>query len=168
MIVDEHSTLKVSHFFPNKNAMVEPACELLNKWKNNGKTVKYLRMDNAGENKILQQRAASKDWKLDLTCEFTARNTPQQNHTVELGLSDVSSKGLAVMIAAHVPLKERYLLYHKAFEYVTNTDGLRVIDRNGKLRTRYEHFDIKESAVCYLPMHMGRGWHCDRQVHCHA
>jgi hypothetical protein len=144
MSVDEHSTLKVSHFFPTKNAMVEPTCELLHKWKNNGKTVKYLCMDtNAGGNKILQQRAASKDWKLDLTCKFTARNTPQQNHTDELGLSDVSSKGWAVMIAAHVPLKERYLLYHKAFKYVTDTDGLRVIERNGKLRTRYDHFGIQ-------------------------
>jgi hypothetical protein len=96
MIVDEQSTLKVIHFYPKKNDMVEPTCEMLHKWKTNGKAVKYLRMDNAGENKSLQQRAASNDWKLDLTCEFTARNTPQQNHTVELGLADVSNKGRAV------------------------------------------------------------------------
>jgi hypothetical protein len=119
MIVVEQSTLKVSHFYPKKNEMVEPTYEMLHKWKPNGNAVKYLRMDNAGENKSLQQRAASNDWKLNLTCEFTAR------------------------IAANVPLLNRFLLYLKAFEYVMDTDGLRVLTRDGKLRTRYAHFGLQ-------------------------
>jgi hypothetical protein len=94
MIVDEQSSLKISHFYPTKNGMVEPTCELFHRWKEHNKAVKYLRMDNAGENKTLQLRANSKDWKLDLDCEFTARDTPQQNHMVELGLSDVSNKAV--------------------------------------------------------------------------
>jgi hypothetical protein len=130
--------------------------------KTNGKAVKYLRLDNAGENKSLQQRAASNDWKLNLTCEFTARNTPQQNPTVELGLADVSNKGRAVMIATNVPLQNRYLLYHKAFEYVTDTDGLRVITRNGKLRTRYAHFGLQNPPFAQYLRTWGGG-HCNYQ-----
>jgi hypothetical protein len=52
---------------------------------------------------------------------------------VELGLLDVSNKGRAVMIAVHAPLKKRYIVYHKAFKYITDTDGLRVLTRNGQL-----------------------------------
>jgi hypothetical protein len=36
-------------------------------------------MDNAGENKLLQKRSESKDWKLGIKFKYTARATPQQN-----------------------------------------------------------------------------------------
>jgi hypothetical protein len=54
IIVDEATNLKFSDFYETKNGMVEPTCELLNKWKQNGKIVKFMRMDNAGENRKLQ------------------------------------------------------------------------------------------------------------------
>jgi len=36
-------------------------------------------MDNAGENKALQSRVNSVDWKLNIKVEYTALNTPQEN-----------------------------------------------------------------------------------------
>ena len=54
-MVDERSGMKISKFFATKNGMVKPACQLFNKWKEAGIPVKNLHMDNAGENKKLQQ-----------------------------------------------------------------------------------------------------------------
>jgi flagellar biosynthesis/type III secretory pathway chaperone len=59
--------MKISHFYTTKNSMIEPTCELFNRWKQMNRTVTILRMDNAGENKLLDKRLHSKDWKLDIT-----------------------------------------------------------------------------------------------------
>lgn len=74
--MNEPSKYKVSHFFTTKDGMVKPACELLNKWKQEGKPVKCIMMDNAGENKLLAKKLKSMDWKLNLTIAFPARDTP--------------------------------------------------------------------------------------------
>jgi hypothetical protein len=61
IIVDERTQLKFSDFFETKRGMAKPACELFHRWKNAGKEVRFLRMDNAGENLLLQQRCESSD-----------------------------------------------------------------------------------------------------------
>jgi hypothetical protein len=55
IIVDEHTQMKISHFYTTKNSMIEPTCELFNRWKQMNRTVTILRMDNAGENKLLDK-----------------------------------------------------------------------------------------------------------------
>ena len=93
IIVDECTQLKFSNFFDRKNGMVEPTCEKINKWKQKGIVVKYVRLDNAGENKLLMKRSNSSDWKLGLEYEFTACDTPQQDHLAELGFATVANRG---------------------------------------------------------------------------
>jgi hypothetical protein len=90
IMVDERSTLNFSNFFETKNGMAEPTCEQLHGWKQKVLGVQHIRVDNAGENKLLQQRAKSKDWKLNIQFEYTARDTPQQNHLAELALATIS------------------------------------------------------------------------------
>jgi hypothetical protein len=106
IMVDERTQTKFSDFYETKNGMVEPTCVQLNKWKQDGKAVKCVRLDNAGENKKLQKRSDSKDWKLGVTFEHTARDTPQQNHLAELGFATIANRGRAMMHAANVPQKE--------------------------------------------------------------
>ena len=53
IMVDERTQLKFSDFFDTKDGMVEPTCEQLYRWMRNGKVVKYIRLDDAGENKAL-------------------------------------------------------------------------------------------------------------------
>jgi hypothetical protein len=103
-------------------------------------------MDNAGENKLLQQRAESNDWKLNIQYEYTARDTPQQNHLAELALATMANKGRACMTAANVPETLRYLLYHKAFQFATDTDGLGVHTIDDVTTTRYKHFAGKNRS----------------------
>jgi len=42
-----------------------------------------LRWNNAGENKLLEQRAKSKAWQLGWQVEFTSRDKLQHNHLAE-------------------------------------------------------------------------------------
>jgi hypothetical protein len=140
LTVDERTQLKFSKFYPKKNDMIEPACAQLQKWKQAGLGVTHIRLDNAGENTKLQARAESAAWKLGVQFEYTVRDTPQQNHLVELGFAILGTKGRACMVAAHVPMDVRYKLFQKAFEYATDTDGLQVGTVDGRTTTRYKHF----------------------------
>ncbi len=54
IMVDEHTQMKFLAFHKKKFNVVEPTCVQLNKWKQMGKTVKYICMDNAEENFKLQ------------------------------------------------------------------------------------------------------------------
>ena len=143
MIVDERTGLKTSDFYPKKNEMVEPTCELFHKWRDEGKPVTKLRMDNAGENKLLEQRMKSADWKLNPDIEYTARGTPQQNHLVEVGFATIANRGRAMMIAANIPLEKRYVVCHRAFETATKLDGLIVVTIDGKAQSWYKHFGME-------------------------
>ena len=90
-MVDERTQLKFSDFYTTKNGMVEPTCEQFYRWKQSGNPVKYVRLDNAGENKLLKKRCQSKDWKLKIEFEFTARDTPQQNSLAEVGFATIAN-----------------------------------------------------------------------------
>jgi hypothetical protein len=57
-----------------------------------------------------------------------------------LALAHIANSGRALRTRAHVPLKERYQLFKKAFTVATKLDGLTVITLDGKTATRYEHF----------------------------
>lgn len=139
IMVDEATNFKISDFYDTKAGMVEPTCELLNKWKQNNKIVKFIRMDNAGENLKLRARAESVDWKLNVTFEMTARDTPQQNHLAELGFATLINKARALMAAAHVPDSIRYKLWREAITTATLLDGLQLVTVKSVTKTRYEH-----------------------------
>jgi hypothetical protein len=91
-MVHERTQLKFSNFFKMKNGMVEPTCEQFQKWKQNGgKAVTHLRLDNAGENKLLQKRCESSNWKFDIKFKYTARDTPQQNSLAKVGFATIAN-----------------------------------------------------------------------------
>ena len=69
--------------------MVEPTCIQFNKWKQQGKPVIIVRCNGGGENKALKTCCNSVDWKINVTFEWTARGTPQQNNPVEVGIATI-------------------------------------------------------------------------------
>jgi hypothetical protein len=141
IMVDKRTQLTFSDFFDTKNGMVEETCEQLHRrLKQSGRGAKIIRLDNAGENKLLQQRSQSADWKLNITYEFTARDTPQQNHLAELGFTHRANYGRALMAQANVPLNIRYKVFTKAFKTATSLDGLTVLKIGNQEATRYEHW----------------------------
>ena len=67
--------------------MVTPTCKLFKKWDLQKMPVDLLRMDKAGKNIKLVKELNGTKWKLYPTIEWTARDTPQQNHLVEIGFA---------------------------------------------------------------------------------
>jgi hypothetical protein len=61
IMVDERTGMKFLDFFKAKNGMIEPTCAQWNRWKAAGLVVKYVRLDNAGENNALKTRSESSD-----------------------------------------------------------------------------------------------------------
>ena len=77
-IVDELTGVIFPAFFKSKDEIVEATCKKMEKLeKAAGKPILYLRQDNAGENKALERRMASSNWKRTTKVEYTARLTPQ-------------------------------------------------------------------------------------------
>ena len=140
LIVDEKTAFKISHFYETKDGMIEPTCQLFKEYQGKEKEVKILRMDNAGENKELVKQLNSKKWQLYPKIEWTARDTPQQNHLVEVGFTTLYGRGRALMIEAKVPKNKRHIVGQKAFETATKLDGLIPTTINGTTKTRAEHF----------------------------
>ena len=140
LVWGRYAQLKFSRFFRTKKAMIEPTAELLHKMKLQDRAPKTIRMDNAGENKKLHQRMDSKDWKLGIKVEYTARNTPQQNSLAEVGFTTLTGRGRAMLDAANVPDYYRHVLIPEALKTATLLDGLVPVEINGVTKTRYEHF----------------------------
>jgi hypothetical protein len=80
-------------------------------------------MDGAGENKMLQARSDSSDWKLNIKFEITARDTPQHNHLVELGFATLATRGRAMMNQANLPLSVGSTVFEEAFKTATHWTG---------------------------------------------
>jgi hypothetical protein len=72
-----------------------------------GYPVLFIRQDNAGENKKLEKRLHSADWKLTMKMEYKAANTPQQKTLVEVKFTYLAAKARAAMHAAEVPRNRR-------------------------------------------------------------
>ena len=109
MIVDEKTGCAFLNWFSTKIGMVEPTAVLLNEWDAMPQLdLKCIKCDNAGENKKLEERMRSADYKLYLKWEYTSRNSPQFNHLAELKIHLLCNKGRALMIRANVPTKYRY------------------------------------------------------------
>jgi hypothetical protein len=100
---------------------------------------KYIRLGNAGENKLFEQCSKSADWKFNLKFEYTPRDTPQHNHMAELGLTVISNKGRALLIRANIPWKYQFHLYREAFKMATDLDRFVIVSVNGKRASCYQH-----------------------------
>ena len=119
--------------------MAEPTCEVFHKWKQEGNPVGIVRCDNAGENKKLEGRYKSADWKLGIDFEWTARATPQQNSLMEVGFTTIGNHGRAMMIAANITYAMRFILFKEAYACATLLDGLVLVDLDGTVKTRVEN-----------------------------
>ena len=84
-MVDEATKYKKSLFLKRKNDQVEVIIDWLEELKNQHKIkVQRIRMDNAGENKMLVKSCDQNEMVVKF--EYTAPGTPQQNGVVERAL----------------------------------------------------------------------------------
>ena len=138
--MDEKTRCKHTEFFKTKKEIEEASCVLFKKWESRGIKVTHVRLDGAGENRVLQQRSDSVDWQLGIKFEYTARSTPQQNSLAEVGFATLTNRTRAMVYRANIPNKLKHRVYKSAAEYATDMDGLMLVEINGVIKTRFEHF----------------------------
>ena len=91
-------------------------------------------MDNAGENKKLEETCKAKQWQLPLKFEYTARATPQQNSVVEKKFNTLASRARATMSGANIPPEIRKHVCKECINCCTHIDGLIVRKSMVKLK----------------------------------
>jgi hypothetical protein len=85
LMVVEQVNFKVSEFLSQKKEMPIKACKMVRALKQKGVNIKYVQMDNDGENKVFTEMANSHAWNLQLEFKFTGARTLQRNYLVEVG-----------------------------------------------------------------------------------
>jgi hypothetical protein len=116
---------------------------------NNGPKVDGVQMDNGGENLKLKKQAQSNDWKLGITFEKTARDTPQQNGLAEIGITVVANKAQAMMAHTNLPHLIKYKLFKEAYKTSALLDGFVAISCSDIEDTRYAHWAaIHKQSLC--------------------
>ena len=115
----------------------------MNKWKEEGRAVKYVRMDNAPENFKFIQIANGQKWKLNLTEEATGAATPQRNSLVEKKFATHTARMRAMMKNAECDDEQRTYLVNEALNCAVMLDWLVVSEINGIHKTRAEHYEGK-------------------------
>jgi len=141
IVVDECTGKKWSMFYSSKDAMIEPTAEFFNLLKTRGIPISKVRLDPAGENLKLEKRCKSSDWQAlqPIDFEVTSRETPQHNSLAELAFPYLAGMARAVMNAANIPDDEKGKVVIQALMHVTQLDGLKVVEIDGKTATRNEH-----------------------------
>ena len=138
--VEERTQMKFSVFNATKAGYINDFCARLTRWSQDGKPVKFIRCDNAGENKEFEKIANGHKWKLNLSFEYTGRATPQRNHLAELGFAIILPRAKAMMHAANVPEDVRPVLCKECINCSTMLDWLVAITLDGITKTRIEHW----------------------------
>jgi hypothetical protein len=100
LTVDELTGIPFTGICNQKNEFVESMCQHNQAQTARGYPILIMRQDNAGENKKLEKRLQSADWKLPVKMEYTAANTLQQNALVEVKSTYLAAKARAAMHAA--------------------------------------------------------------------
>ena len=138
--MDEFTQMKFSYHYKHKDDIMGAAPKLLRKLENVAGDIKYLRQDNAGENKALEAKMKSSEWKFKTNYEYTAPNTPQQNSLAEVSFRYLSGCGRAIANDAHLPKKYRFVLANDLLDHATKLDWLVPVELNGEKKARVLHY----------------------------
>jgi hypothetical protein len=102
-VVDEYSSHGTLLFVTAKGQLPTTLCELFAQWKGTGRPVKYVRCDNAGENKALETMSKKGVWQLALVFEYTASRTPEMNWLVEKRFDTIFNRTRSMFNYSHMP-----------------------------------------------------------------
>ena len=136
LAVDDATGMTFASFIARKGQVKEHIVPLIHQLRNKGKTVKYIRCDNAGENIKLKEECDRQ--KLGIEFEFTAPNTPQQNGVVERKFATLYGRGRALLNKAGFNRKMRKGLWAEAARIATLLDSITV--KPGETKCPYELF----------------------------
>ena len=137
LVEDQATCMKWCYFVRNKDDQVRHIIGLIkdiNGLRN--RKVRYIRCDNAGENKTLEYECRKEG--LGITFEYTARNTPQQNGQVERSFATLYGKVRAMLSATGMTQAEKERYWIEAAATATKVDNLLI--RKGETKGPYRRF----------------------------
>ena len=125
ILVDELSDCSHSFFLKRKSDQIELFPNWIKELKAKyGIDIKYIRLDNSGENKGLQDECEKQN--LGIIFEFTAPGTPQQNSVVERKIPTLMGRSRAMMLTAGFSQQDKRKLWCEVISTATKLDNIMV------------------------------------------
>ena len=97
-VVDEYSNYSWSFFMKSKSEFGQNVIDLIKNLKAQEYKVKFVRCDNAGENRTVLMKYLKNEGILR---EFTSPNTPQQNGVVERRFTTDRTRATAMLLSSN-------------------------------------------------------------------
>ena len=139
--VDEFSDCSHSFFLKRKSDQIVMISIWIKGLKAKyGIDVKYIRLDNSGENRSLQKECEKQN--LGIIFEFTAPGTPQQNSVVERKIPTLMGRSRAMMIEAGFSQQDKRKFWCEVISTATKLDNIMV--RKERTKPPYTLFYKKE------------------------
>ena len=143
LAVDHNTKYKKSFFLKKKSEVPSVMVKFAKQLKAANYPIKYIRLDNAGENKKFEE--LSKDHDLNLTFEYTTTQTPQYNGIVERAFATLYGRTRAMLNEAQLYKKERMGLWAEAANTATLLDNITVNET--KKTSPYKEFFGEEPKL---------------------
>ncbi len=131
LIVDEFTGMKWSYFMKFKSDLADTIIPFLKERFDEGLEIKFIRMDNAGENQKLAERLRDHDRIRNITVEYTSPHTPQQNGVVERAFPSILGRVRAMMLSAKLDTTMKGYLWAECVNTATLLENATAKDDNG-------------------------------------
>ena len=109
-MVDERTDWKVSNFIDTKSVIVELKYVQFEKWSQANKLAKMIWQDNTERARNHKLEMIKQYEKLNIQLKYTAKDTPEQNHLSELGLTTIATRAREMTSHANLNHKSWFLL----------------------------------------------------------
>ena len=125
IVVDEFSDCSHSFFLKRKSDQKELLPFWIKELKAKyGIDIKYIRLDNSGENRSLQKECDQQN--LGILFEFTAPGTPQQYSVVERNIPKMIGRSRAMMLTAGFSQQDKRKFWCEVISTATKLDNIMV------------------------------------------
>ena len=125
IVVDEFSDCSHSFFLKRKSEQIDMIPIWIKEIKAKyGIDIKYVRLDNSGENKSLQKECDKQN--LGIIFEFTAPGTPHQNSVDERKIPTLMGRSRAMILKAGFSQQDKKKFWCEAISTVTKLDNIMV------------------------------------------
>ena len=142
IVVDEFSDCSHSFFLRRKSDQIDLFPNWIKELKAKyGIDIKYIRLDNSGENKSLKDECEKQN--LGIIFEFTAPGTPQQNSVVERKIPTLMGRSRAMMLTAGFSQQDKRKFWCEVISTATKLDNIMV--RKDRTKPPYSHFYNNEA-----------------------
>ena len=135
LVVDQYTSMKWNFFLRTKDEQPKVLTNFVQKMSHMVKIERW-KFDNAGENKSTQTMFEEKGFGIN--CEFTSRETPQQNGKVEQAFAILFGRVRALMTNAGFEKVKREVLWAECAATATKLDNLLV--KTNERKTHMSHF----------------------------